>query len=103
MREIRYMPIRALLLAALVPLAAAPPAAPATANSSQASLLQDDPQLIYTSSSHQASRLTELQSLGIDIVKVRVNWRSVAPNKRSPGFHGGDPAPYGDNWKPYDE
>ena len=58
MRSIRHMPIRALLLAALVPFAAVLPAAPAAANSTQASLLQDDPQLIYTSSSHRASRLT---------------------------------------------
>jgi hypothetical protein len=103
MRVIRYMPIRAVLLAALVLPAAGLPAAPAAANSTQASLLQDDPQLIYTSSSHRAKRLKELQSLGIDIVKVRVNWRFLAPSKRPRGFNGADPSSYGNRWKPYDE
>jgi hypothetical protein len=103
MRQIRNMPIRALLLAVLVPLAALLPATPAAANSTQASLLQDDPQLIYTSSSHRAHRLDELQSMGIDIVKVRVNWRYLAPSRRPSGYDGADPAAYGNRWLPYDE
>jgi hypothetical protein len=98
MRELRY-----LLLIALVPLGALLPATPAAANSTQASLLQDDPQLIYTSSAHRTSRLNELQRLGIDIVKVRVNWRFLAPKRRPSGFNGADPASYGNGWKAYDE
>jgi hypothetical protein len=97
------MPIRALLVAALVQAAALVPSAPASADSTMASLLQDDPQLIYTSSSHRAKRLDELQSLGIDIVKVRVNWRFLAPSKRPHAYNGADPAAYGANWLPYDE
>jgi hypothetical protein len=103
MRDLRYMPIRALVLAALVPMAALLPAAPASASHTQASILQDDPQLINTSSSHRAKRLTELQSLGVDIVKVRVNWRGLAPTHRPSGYNGADPAAYGIRWGPYDE
>jgi hypothetical protein len=98
MREIRYT-----LLTTLVALAALLPAASARANPTQASLVQDDPQLTYTSSSHRTARLNELQSLGIDIVKVRVNWRFIAPKKRPRGFNGADPAAYGAAWTPYDE
>jgi hypothetical protein len=92
-----------MLLIALAALAALVPAAPASANPTQASILQDDPQLVNTSSSHRAKRLDELQSLGIDIVKVRMNWRFVAPKKRPSGFNGADPAAYGAAWQPYDE
>ena len=99
MRRLRYL----LLPIALVPLGTLMPAAPAAASHTQASLLQDDPQLIYTSSGHRTKRLNELQSLGIDIVKVRVNWRFLAPKKRPRGFNGADPASYGNGWKPYDE
>jgi hypothetical protein len=95
------MPIRVLIPAALVAMAMVLPAAPARANSTQASLLQDDPQLIYTSSKNRTKRLDELQSLGIDIVKVRVNWRYLAPSKRPHGYNGADPAAY--DWGPYDE
>jgi hypothetical protein len=84
-------------------LAALLPAAPASASTTQASILQDDPQLISTSSSHRAKRLDELQSLGVDIVKVRVNWRDLAPKHRPSGYNGADPAAYGNRWGPYDE
>ena len=98
MRELRYT-----LLIALLALALLGPAGAASASPTQASLLQDDPQLIYTSSGHRAKRLDELKSLGIDIVKVRVNWRFLAPKRRPSGFNGADPAAYGNGWKPYDE
>jgi hypothetical protein len=98
MRELRY-----LLLIALVPLGTLLPAAPAAASHTQASLLQDDPQLIFASSANRTKRLNELESLGIDIVKVRVNWRFLAPKKRPSGYNGADPAAYGNGWKPYDE
>jgi hypothetical protein len=104
MREIRFMPIRVLLLAALAPIAALLPATPARASSTQASILQDDPHLIYnTSSATREKRLNELQSLGVDIVKVRVNWRVLAPSRRPSGYNGADPTAYGNRWTPYDE
>ncbi|MEA2432499.1 MAG: hypothetical protein QOF65_1969 [Thermoleophilaceae bacterium] len=104
MSEIRYMPIRVLVLAALMLMAALLPAAPAGASTTQASILQDDPHLIYTTTSaNREKRLDELQSLGIDIVKVRVNWRVLAPSRRPSGYNGADPTAYGDRWTPYDE
>src|SRR3954452_13626142 len=104
MREIRYMPIRALLLAALVPFAAALlQVAPARADSTQATLLQDDPKIVYTSNAKRTKRLNELQALGIDIVKVRLSWRFLAPIHRPRRFNGADPAAYGNGFDRYDQ
>jgi hypothetical protein len=86
-----------LLVAALIPVAAPSPAA---ASPTQASILQDDPQLLYVSASHRSKRLSELKSLGVDVVKVRVRWRDLAPKKRPRGFNGADPNSY--DWTPYD-
>jgi hypothetical protein len=90
------------LLAALLLAAALVPggAAPASASPTQASILQDDPQLLYVSASHRNQRLSELRSIGVDIVKVRVRWRDLAPKKRPKGFNGADPNRY--DWSPYD-
>jgi hypothetical protein len=86
-----------LLMAALIP-ASAP--SPAAASPTQASILQDDPQLLYVSTSHRSKRLSELRSLGVDVVKVRLRWRDMAPKKRPRGFNGADPNNY--DWRPYD-
>src|SRR3954451_7038759 len=85
-----------MLTAALIPASATPAAASPT----QASMLQDDPQLLYVSSSHRNKRLSELRSLGVDVVKVRLRWRDIAPRKRPRGFNGADPNSY--DWRPYD-
>jgi hypothetical protein len=95
------MPVRTLASLALLLAVALVPAAPAAASPTQPTILQDDPQLIYRSSEHRFSRLDEIQSLGVDIVKVRVNWRGLAPKHRP--ANGADPAVYGDRWGPYDE
>ena len=103
MRELVHMPTRGLFLAALLIAAVAVPAEPAAASPTQASLLQDDPQLIYSGSSTRTKRLNEIQSLGVDIVKVRVNWRYLAPKHRPSRFDGANPASYGSRWAPFDE
>jgi hypothetical protein len=90
---------RMLLLAALVVAAALIPAAPAAASKTQPTMLQDDPELIYGSAALRDKRLNEFKSLGVDIVKVRVRWRDLAPKKRP--ADGSDPSIYG--WGPYDE
>ena len=97
-RDISARPLLAALLlaAALLPAGAAPAAASPT----QASILQDDPQLLYVSASHRNKRLSEFKSLGVDVVKVRVRWRDLAPTKRPAGFNGADPNRY--DWRPYD-
>jgi hypothetical protein len=81
-------------------------AATATAKTTQPTMLQDDKVLVGGSQAQRDARLDELKSLGVDIVKVRVNWRSVAPSGSSstkPSFNATDPAAYPDaGWAPYD-
>jgi hypothetical protein len=90
---------RTILLAALLCAAALIPAAPAVAKTTQPTMLQDDPELLYGSSALRTKRLDEFKSLGVDIVKVRVRWRDLAPKKRP--SDGSNPDIYG--WGPYDE
>jgi hypothetical protein len=90
---------RTILLAALLCATALIPTAPAAASSTQPTLLQDDPELVYGSSALRTKRLNEFKSLGVDVVKVRVRWRDLAPKKRP--ANGADPNIYG--WGPYDE
>src|SRR5881392_397619 len=103
MRALLHMSIRALALPALLLVVTALPAAPAAASPTQASLVQDDPQLIYAGSSTRTKRLNEIQRLGVDIVKVRVNWRYLAPKRRPSGFDGANPGSYGNRWAPFDQ
>src|SRR4051794_37659011 len=78
----------------------------AIAKSTQPTMLQDDKVLVGGSQEQRDARLDELKTLGVDIVKVRVNWRSVAPGGDStskPSFNAADPSAYPDNgWAPYD-
>jgi hypothetical protein len=100
-QEVRDKSARPLLAALLLAAALLPSgAAPAAASPTQASILQDDPQLLYVSASHRSKRLSELKSLGVDVVKVRVRWRDLAPKKRPAGFNGADPNRY--DWSAYD-
>jgi hypothetical protein len=100
-QEVRDNSARLLLAALLLALALIPMTTkPAAASPTQASILQDDPQLLYVSSSHRSKRLSEFRSLGVDIVKVRLRWRDMAPKKRPSGFNGADPNNY--DWRPYD-
>jgi hypothetical protein len=93
---------RLLALSALLLLAAFIPAAPAAASKTQATIMQDDPELLYGSPALRDRRLNEMKSLGAEIVKVRVRWRDLAPKKRPSGFNGADPASYGAGWAPYE-
>src|SRR6185312_16393144 len=90
--------IRTLLLAAILVMAALIPTTHASASKTQPTMLQDDPELIYGSSDLRTKRLDQLKNLGVDIVKVRVRWRDLAPRKPS---NGADPNAY--DWGPYDE
>ncbi|MEA2457562.1 MAG: hypothetical protein QOC95_534 [Thermoleophilaceae bacterium] len=92
--------VLSLALAALALALTLTHAPPASASSRQATMLQDDPELLYGTSATRDSRLSELQSLGVDIVKVRVRWRDLAPSKPS---NGADPSSYSAAaWAPYD-
>ena len=90
------IPLIALMFALL-------PAARAGASASQVTILQDDSRVF----NHRAATLDELKALGVDVVKVRVDWRSLAPSpnsKQKPsGFSGENPNEYpSGSWDPYD-
>jgi hypothetical protein len=78
----------------------------AIAKPAQPTMLQDDKVLVSGSQQQRDARLDELKSLGVDIVKVRVSWRGVAPSSASrtkPSFNAADPAAYPESgWAPYD-
>ena len=94
MKLVRILFVLALLLAEVAVL----DASKADASPTQATMLQDDGDLLYGSPALRDSRLDEFKSLGVDIVKVRVRWRDVAPTRPN---NPSDPASYGASWDPY--
>ena len=59
--------------------------------------MEDTQELLQGGPARRAAALDELAALGVDIVKVRVQWRSLAPNSASetrPAFDASDPAAY---------
>ncbi len=86
--------------------------ASALADSTQTSIMQDDQLLIDSSSQTVANTLAKLQQLGVETVRVNVEWASIAPDPTSrtapAGFGAGqagaaDPGDYPSaNWAPYD-
>jgi Cellulase (glycosyl hydrolase family 5) len=93
------------LLAALICTLATAPLA--SASPSQQSVFQDDDLLIFSTSQGTASALDELQSLGVNVVRVSVFWGTVAPDPLSrtrPSFDATDPAAYPPGaWDRYDQ
>jgi hypothetical protein len=112
--------IAALAVGASVPAAArashAPQAALAAARASHApeSIFQDDDHLIYADSATVAHVLNLLQALGVDRIRVTIEWKYIAPNPSSTtepaGFDATNPNDYtmrtfGGSpgiWDPYD-
>src|SRR5918997_3083702 len=90
-----------LTTAFLVALALLPAAASASAR--QFALFQDE-SLITENAGTRAGTLDEVRGLGVDMIKVQVNWATVAPGTRTKprGFDGTDPAQY-PGWARYDE
>lgn len=83
--------------AALVAIAAAP----AAASTTQLSILQDDGQLLDRAPEVREARLDEFRALGVDVVKINVDWRRIAPAERP--ADPADPAAYDPAaWAPYD-
>ena len=98
---LRTIPLVALLVLLLLP------AARAAASASQVTIMQDDNQIVFVSDAHRAKTLDEMKALGADVVKIRVDWRSLSPSagsKQKPsGFSGRDPNEYrGAVWAAYD-
>lgn len=76
-------------------------AAPAGASTTQVSILQDDGQLLDRGPEVRDARLDEFAALGVDVVKLNVDWRRLAPSSR-PG-DAADPSSYdAGKWAPYD-
>lgn len=99
--------VRALTIAALALATAVGVAGPAAASRTQPTMLQDDAQLVSGSQQQRDQRLDEFKALGVEIVKVRLSWRGVAPagsSKTKPsGFDGSDPSKYPNGaFDPYD-
>jgi hypothetical protein len=103
---------RLLTLAVLICVALGSAGAMALADSTQTSILQDDQLLVDSSSQTVLSTLIRLQRLGVETVRVNLEWASVAPGAHSrtapDGFGPGeaqasDPASYPARaWAPYD-
>lgn len=84
-----------LLVLALLPAAVG-------ASARQYALFQDE-SLLVENGGTRAATLDEVKSLGADMIKVQVNWATVAPGgrRKPPGFDGSNPAEY-PGWGHYD-
>jgi hypothetical protein len=106
----------ALALSTLAAGASAAAFVPAAASASHApeSIFQDDDHLIYASSATVSHVLSLLQALGVDRIRVTIEWKFIAPDPTSTtepaGFDATNPADYEMNsfggspgiWGPYD-
>src|SRR3954466_9204002 len=94
----RLITLTSALLAALALLPAA-----ARASARQYALFQDEG-LITQDAGRRGSTLDEVKGLGVDMIKVQVNWDVVAPGGRTKpkGVDGSD-APRYPGWARYDE
>ena len=91
-RALRKIPLATLAALALTP------AASALASASQVTIMQDDTHVVFVSDAERAATLDEMKALGADMVKIRVDWRSLASHGESDhkprGFDADDPAEY---------
>ena len=98
------MTLRALLLGCLL---AALLAVPAAAGPNQEAMFQDDNELLYVPPDQVRANLDTLKGLGVDRLRITVQWREIAPNggsyTRPERFDGTDPAAYPESaWERYD-
>ena len=87
--------IRGALAAALTALLLVPAAA--QASRSQLTMMEDSTQLLARTPEAREAALDEFDALGTDVVKIRVEWRDIAPDgesRRRPGFDAEDPDAY---------
>ena len=94
-------------LAPAVPLGSALAPAPARADSTQESIFEDDSYLLYASTRTVNHTLATLRSLGVERVRVIVEWSTLAPHpksRRQPRrFNAANPDAYPAGvWYPYD-
>jgi hypothetical protein len=97
----RLNTLTASVLLALAAIALLPAAAGASPR--QYALFQDDALLVERGDAQRQATLEEVRGLGVDMIKVQLNWASVAPGgRRKPkGFDATDPSGY-QGWARYD-
>jgi hypothetical protein len=87
---------RVAVLAAVAAVLAGPPAAEAART--QQTMMEDSTQLLTQGETERNFALDQFKALGTDIVKLRVEWRDIAPDpatrRRPAGFDATDPAAY---------
>jgi len=95
------MRLTTLTTAVLIALALLPAAAGASPR--EYALFQDDKLLVESGDGQRSATLDEVKGLGVDMIKVQLNWSVVAPGaRRKPsGFDATDPAQY-PGWARYD-
>jgi hypothetical protein len=73
----------------------------AAASRDQVTILQDDNQLIGSNGDRRDATLDEWKALGVDVVKLRVDWRDISPDEKP--ADPADPAAYrAEKWQHYD-
>jgi hypothetical protein len=99
--------LRAVPLLAAVAVAAAVPAAPAWAGRAQVTMVEDTSLLLRRGPEVRRAALDEIDRLGVEMVKVRVQWRDLAPapdSEARPALDARDPAAYpAAAWAPLDD
>jgi hypothetical protein len=95
------MRLTTLTTAVLIALALLPAAAGASPR--EYALFQDDKLLVESGDAQRTATLDEVRGLGVDMIKVQLNWAVVAPGARHKpsGFDATDPAQY-PGWARYD-
>jgi hypothetical protein len=74
--------------------------ASAVASTNQLLMFQDDARML----SEPGPTLQQLRDLGVQVVRVTVQWSDIAPATRTPGFVASNPATYpAGNWAVYDQ
>ena len=96
---------RVAVLAALAAALLSP--AVAQASRTQLTMMEDSTQLLTQGQAGRDFALDEFKALGTNIVKVRVEWRDIAPDpgstRKPPGFDASDPGDYpAGAWDPLD-
>jgi hypothetical protein len=79
----------------------------AEASRTQRTMVEDTAQLLASDPDTRARTLDELKGLGVQVIKVRVSWRDIAPDgdseARPEGFDAADHTAYPEaGWAPYD-
>ena len=75
-------PTRILSVLAIVACALPAATGSASASRSQVTILQDDSQLIGSDGERRDAALDEWKGLGVDVVKIRLDWRDVSPDDK---------------------